>query len=66
MLRAVQLPPLHTDTKFTAPDVQRKPYTKPQIVHELQLETQAGPGSVNSAGPNSLPMRNPFDPRPNQ
>jgi hypothetical protein len=37
---------------MTAQEAERKPYTKPQIVHEMDLETKAG-------SPLSLP--NPLD-----
>lgn len=60
------LPPSYNDDVERACSIdQRKPYTKPEIVHELQLETRAGP-SLDSANPGTSPLQNPFDPRPNR
>ena len=43
--------------KFMAEDAERKPYTKPEIIHEMDLEIHAGtplpgaPDPLNPANP---------------
>jgi hypothetical protein len=49
--------------RFMAEDAERKPYTKPQIIHEMDLEIRAGTplGGVPGGGDPSDPL-NPTTP----
>lgn len=65
MPHAVPIPPTPDDVNRDPVVPERKPYTRPEIVHELHLETRAG-GSLSSTTPGQMQLRNPFDPRPNR